>query len=102
MLEVRIHLRMEEPIRRATVFLRTVERDVRVLEKLVAVHPVGGADGRANACAHDHTLPLDGVRRAYDLNQALRQSGNLLGTAYRAQEDRKLITPQTCYDVHWS
>jgi hypothetical protein len=78
-----VHVRLEKPVRVATVAFRTIKRHVGAFEELVRIASVVGRDRNADAGADHHLMPVK-LERLGDLgDQARRKRGGakrLLGS----------------------
>src|SRR5439155_25415779 len=75
----RSHVRLEELVIVASLFLRVVHRGVRTLEQALCILTVVGVPADANARVDAQLVPGDRVRRRQCGDHLLRQDGRVCG-----------------------
>ena len=94
-LEADIHRRLEEAPGAAPVRLGAVERDIGVLEELVAGGAVAGRKADADAHPDAGAVAVEVIRRADDLDDPARQHGGILRLLGFRDDDREFVAAET-------
>src|SRR5262249_34227205 len=98
-MHVRIHLRLEETVSAAALAFGSIQRQVRVLEKLVGVRCIIGTKGDADTSANQQLVTVDVIGGADFLDDAQGQRCCSKRLVDVGLEDRKFVSAEARYGV---
>ena len=78
---------------------RFVERQIRVLHKLIRIRAVARRDCDTDACPHDDLVAVDLIWRAHCINQTCRERDRVCRLVECVLQDCKLVSAQPSDDV---
>ena len=85
------HQRLEDAIASATHALGLAHREAGVLQHAIGIGGVAGAQSHTDAGRAVHRHPVDQIRLAQRVDQALRHQGSDIGAVHRLEHDGEFI-----------
>src|ERR1700730_8469962 len=91
LLHASIHLLVKKSIHTSAICLAAVERQIRVLHKLVWIHAVTRRNRDTDACPHDDLVAVELIWRAHCINQTCREQGRVRWLLEFNLHDREFV-----------
>src|ERR1700730_15353956 len=99
LLHASIHLLVKKSIHTSAICLAAVERQIRVLHKLVWIHAVTRRDRDTDACLHNDLMAVELIWRAHCINQTCREQGRVRWLLECKLNDCKLVSAKPRDDI---